>query len=230
MNPLQRLQKIWFTEWFGRTLSPVEKYSILLVDDHRMLLDGIKNLINSLPQFDVTDAATTGNAALELIKKNDYDVLVTDYELPELTGLELIKAARAVHPEIKVIVLSMHDDPSVVRELLRAGVNGYVLKKDAHTTLVEALKKVVEGKRFLSDEISDVLIHLSDGNDEKGVLTAREEEILRLIVKEYSSRQIAEILFISERTVETHRKNILRKTGAGNLVGLIKYAYANNLI
>ncbi len=201
-----------------------------MVDDHRMLVDGLKNLINNLPRFNVADVATSGNMALDLIKRNDYDVIVTDYEMPELTGLELIKAARAVHPEVKVIVLSMHDDPAVVRELLRAGVNGYVLKKDAHTTLVEALQKVMDNKKFLSDEISDVLIQLSDGNEDRGVLTSREEEILRLIVKEYSSRQIAEILFISERTVETHRKNILRKTGAANLVGLIKYAYAHNLI
>lgn len=208
----------------------MEKYSVLVVDDHRILLDGVRNLINSLPQFEVKDFASAGQQALELIKKNDYDILVTDYEIPELTGLELIKAARAVSPEIKVIVLSMHDDPSIVRELLRAGINGYVLKKDTHTTLVEALQKVMSGKRFLSDEISDILIQLSDGSEDKGALTTREEEILRLIVKEYSSRQIAEILFISERTVETHRKNILRKTGSANLVALIKYAYANNLV
>lgn len=223
-------KKIWFTDWFGRTLSPVEKYSVLLVDDHRILLDGVKNLVNTLPHVEVTDTAATGVQALELIKKNDYHLLITDYEIPGLTGLELIKAARAVQPEIKVIVLSMHDDPAIVRELLRSGINGYVLKKDTHNTLVEAIQKVIDNKRFLSDEISDILIQLSDGHEDKGVLTAREEEVLRLVVKEYSSRQIAEILFISERTVETHRKNILRKTGSANLVALIKYAYANNLI
>jgi len=91
------------------------------------------------------------------------------------------------------------------------------------------LKKVVEGRRFLSDEISEILIH-SPEEEEKGTLTSRETEVLRLVAKEFNSRQIAEILFISERTVETHRKNILRKTGASNLVGLIKYAYANNLV
>lgn len=95
--------------------------------------------------------------------------------------------------------------------------------------MTEALAKVMEGKRFLSDEIAEMLIHSTD-EEEKGILTAREVEILRLVAKEYNSRQIAEILFISERTVETHRKNILKKTGAANLVGLIKYAFANNLI
>lgn len=208
----------------------MEKHSVLLVDDHRILLEGVRNLINGLPRFQVKGTASSGGEALRLLKQDDFDILVTDYEVPELTGLELIKAAKAAQPEIKTIVLSMHDDPAVVRELLRAGINGYVLKKDTHTALVDALGKVVEGKRYFSDEISDLLIQLANEPEDPAVLTAREEEILRLIVKEYNSRQIAEILFISERTVETHRKNILRKTGSSNLVALIKFAYAHNLV
>lgn len=208
----------------------MEKHSVLLVDDHRILLEGVRNLINGLPRFQVKGTASSGGEALRLLKQDDFDILVTDYEVPELTGLELIKAAKAAQPEIKTIVLSMHDDPAVVRELLRAGINGYVLKKDTHTALVDALGKVVENKRYFSDEISDLLIQLANEPEDPAVLTAREEEILRLIVKEYNSRQIAEILFISERTVETHRKNILRKTGSSNLVALIKFAYAHNLV
>ncbi len=223
-------KKIWFTNPFSRILSPVSKKSILLVDDHRILLDGVKNLLANSADFEVTGTATTGKEALQLLKSNEYDIMVTDYELPELTGLELIKAAKSVLPEMKIIVLSMHDDPAVVKELLRTGIQGYILKKDTHKTLTDALHKVVANKRYLSDEISDMLIQLADEPDERGALTTREVEILRLVAKEYSSRQIAEILFISERTVETHRKNILKKTGATNLVGLIKYAYANNLI
>ena len=173
--------------------------------------------------------ASGGTEALNFLKKTEYDILVTDYEMPGITGLQLVKAARTLQPEIKIIVLSMHDDPSVVKEMLREGVNGYILKKDSHRTLEEGLKKVMEGKRFLSDDISEILIHAND-EEEKGPLTSRETEVLRLVAKEFNSRQIAEILFISERTVETHRKNILRKTGASNLVGLVKYAYANNLI
>jgi two-component system nitrate/nitrite response regulator NarL len=207
----------------------MKRYSVLLADDHRILLDGLNTLIEGLDSFSVKDMAGNGIQALDLLKKNDYDILVTDYEMPGLTGLELVKAARTLQPEIKIIVLSMHDDPSVVREMLREGANGYILKKDSHHTLQDALNKVMEGKRFLSDDISEILIH-SPEEEEKGTLTARETEVLRLVAKEFNSRQIAEILFISERTVETHRKNILRKTGASNLVGLIKFAYANNLI
>lgn len=222
-------KKTWFKNPFSGILS-MDKRSILLVDDHRILLDGVKNLLANSPNFEVKDTATTGKEALQLLKSNEYDIMVTDYELPEITGLELIRAAKTVLPDMKIIVLSMHDDPSVVRELLRAGIHGYILKKDTHKTLTDALHKVVAGKRFLSDEISDLIIQMADEPEQTGVLTPREVEILKLVAKEFSSRQIAEILFISERTVETHRKNILKKTGATNLVGLIKYAYANNLI
>lgn len=206
------------------------KRSILLVDDHRILLEGVKNLLSGSNQYEVKDTASSGKDALQLIKANEYDILITDYELQDITGLELIKAAKSVLPELKVIVLSMHDDPSVVRELLRAGINGYILKGDTHRTLNEALTKVINNRKYLSDEISEVIVQMTDDPSERGVLTTREVEILKLVAKEFSSRQIAERLFISERTVETHRKNILKKTGVGSLVGLIKYAYANNLI
>ena len=218
---------IWLTKRFGRILEPMKTYSLLLVDDHRIFLEGLKNLIQD--PFVVKDTATSGKEALELIKTSEFDLLITDYEMPGISGLELVKAVRIAQPEIKIIVLSMHDDPSVVKELLRAGVSGYLLKKNTYKNLTEALYKVIEGKRFLSDEIAELLIHTPE-EEEKGVLTSREIEILKLVAKEFNSRQIAEILFISERTVETHRKNILRKSGATNLVGLIKYAYANNLI
>lgn len=217
----------WLSTRFGRILTPVINYSVLLVDDHKILLEGVKSLIKQ--PFEVTGTAASGKEALDLLKAQDFDILITDYEMPDLSGLELIKAARATQKEIKIIVLSMHDDPAIVREILREGVNGYILKKDTHRSLSEALKKLVEGRRFLSDDIAEILIQ-EDPEKEKGLLTNREIEILRLITREFNSRQIAEILFISEHTVETHRKNILRKTGASNLVGLVKYAYANNLI
>lgn len=218
---------IWLSTPFGRILQRMKKHSVLLVDDHPILLEGMKNLIRD--PFEVTHTATSGLAALDYIKLAEFDLLITDYEMPGITGLELVKAARIAQPEIKIIVLSMHDDPAVVKELLRSGVSGYILKKDTYKNLTDALQKVMEGKRFLSDEVAELLINLPE-EEERGVLTSREIEILKLITKEFNSRQIAEVLFISERTVETHRKNILKKTGATNLVGLVKYAYANNLV
>src|SRR5687767_10326083 len=113
----------------------MRRFTVLLADDHRILLDGLSSLIESADSFDVKNIASSGTEALEWLKKEEYDILVTDYEMPGLTGLELVKAAKTLQPEIKIIVLSMHDDPAVVREMLRQGVNGYLLKKDSHRTL-----------------------------------------------------------------------------------------------
>lgn len=207
----------------------MEKYQVLLVDDHPILLEGTKNLINSSGLFAVAGTATNAADATELLKLNNYDILITDYEMPGMSGSELIQIARAAQPDIKTIVLSMHDNSVVVKELLQQGVDGYILKSDAHESIQLALDKITSGKRFLSDEVAELLINNID-EKEQSSLTPREEEIVKLIVKEYSTKQIAEILFISERTVETHRKNILKKTGCANLVALVKYAYNHKLI
>lgn len=124
----------------------------------------------------------------------------------------------------------MHDEVHLVKEILKAGVNGYVLKKDTRNELLQAIREVQVGKVFLSNDINKMLIVNLQNPDEGKLLTDREREILKLIAREFTNKQIAEELFISERTVETHRKNIFKKTGTNSLVGLIKFAYANNLI
>lgn len=124
----------------------------------------------------------------------------------------------------------MHDEVHLVKEILKAGVNGYVLKKDTQNELLQAIREVQAGKVFLSNDINKMLIVNLQNPDEGKLLTDREREILKLIAREFTNKQIAEELFISERTVETHRKNIFKKTGTNSLVGLIKFAYANNLI
>lgn len=220
--------KLWENTYLTR-FKRMEKYKILLVDDHPILLEGSKNLINSSELFEVTFTAKSAESAIELLKSEDFDILISDYEMGDLTGGEVVQIAKVAQPDIKTIILSMHDSPSVVKELLQLGVDGYVLKSDSHESILAALDKVTSGKRFLSDDIASLLI---DGLDQKQLtsLTPREKEIVKLIVKEYSTKQIAEILFISERTVETHRKNILKKTKSSNLVALIKYAYDKKLV
>ena len=123
----------------------------------------------------------------------------------------------------------MHDEAHLVKEILKEGIDGYLIKKDSHNELVNALYNIKAGRNYLSAEINMMLIR-GLNTEEDRLLTDREREILQLIAKEYTNKDIAEELFISERTVETHRKNIFRKTGTNNLVGLIKFAYANNLI
>ena len=203
---------------------------ILLVDDHAILLDGVKNLLDKEEGLHVVGTADSAEKALEFLKTNDVDVVVTDFHMPGMDGLSLVNTIKRIQPDIKTIILSMHDETHLVKEILRAGVNGYVLKKDTHKELLNAIHEVKHGRVYLSSDINRILITNLQNPEEGRLLTDREREILKLIAKEYSNKQIAEELFISERTVETHRKNIFKKTATNSLVGLIKFAYANNLI
>ncbi|SMP29655.1 two component transcriptional regulator, LuxR family [Algoriphagus winogradskyi] len=214
----------------SKTEKLMKKYRILLIDDHKILLEGTQSLLSGLEDYEVAAAASSGKKAIELLKTQDFDILVTDYELPDFSGLEIIKIAHSINPDIKVIVLSMHDDPSVVRDLLKENIDSFVLKNDAHSSLMQALDKVTSGKKYFSDEISEILVRQLNAPTEKSDLSPRETEIIKLIARDFSTKQIAEVLFISEKTVETHRKNILRKIECSTLVGLVNYAHAHNLV
>ncbi|RJE73107.1 MULTISPECIES: response regulator [Reichenbachiella] len=201
----------------------------LIVDDHQMMLDGIEQLLHR--EFDNISIAqaTTLQGAKDLTARKDYDIIVTDYNLPDGDGLTLIKHLKAANSSAKTLVLSMHDEAHLVKEILKSGVDGYILKKDSQHELVTGIKTVLAGKSYVSQDINRILIDNLNITTPK-LLSQREREILELIAKEYTNKKIADELFISERTVETHRKNIFRKTKTNSLVGLIKFAYANDLI
>ena len=208
----------------------MKKHQILLIDDHKILLEGTQRLLSGLEGYEVTATASSGKQAIELLKSQDFDIMVTDYQLPDYSGLDIIKVAHAVNADMKIIVLSMHDDPSVVKELLKANIDSFILKNDAPSSLMQALDKVTAGKKFFSDDISEILVRQINEPSEKNELSPREMEILKLVVRDFSTKQIAEVLFISEKTVETHRKNILRKTDCSSLVSLVNYAHAHSLV
>ncbi|MEL6538755.1 MAG: response regulator transcription factor, partial [Bacteroidota bacterium] len=184
----------------------MSKHRVLLVDDHRIVVDGIKSLVEQRGQFEVVAAAGRPQQALSILQAQPVDILITDYEMPGMSGLELVQQAKAILPELKVIVLSMHEDSAVIRELIKAGINGFVQKKDTHHSLLAALQRVVEGKRYLSAEVSEILMQALEEKPNESSLTPREQEIIKLIVQEHTTKEIASLLFISERTVETHRK------------------------
>lgn len=203
---------------------------ILLVDDHTILLDGIASLLRQEDDLTVIGKVGSAEDALAFLKTNQPDLVITDYNMPGMDGLSLLHTVKRLFPQTKIILLSMHDEVHLVKEILKAGVDGYVLKKDTHKELLNAIRDVRQNKVYLSSDVNKLLITNLNNPDEGKLLTDREREILKLIAKEYTNKNIAEELFISERTVETHRKNIFKKTGTNNLVGLIKFAYANNLI
>lgn len=203
---------------------------IFLVDDHAILLDGIKSLLSKEESLEVCGEANSAEEALDFLKKNQVDLLITDFNLPNMDGLGLVRLVKKISPDTKILMLSMHDETHLVKEILKEGVAGYVLKNDSHKELLQAISAIRTGKIYLSNDINRIIINSLQFPDEERLLTDREREILKLIAKEYSNKDIAEQLYISERTVETHRKNIFRKTKTNTLVGLIKFAYANNLI
>lgn len=203
---------------------------VILVDDHPIMMDGVKSLLSGEEGIEVVFQADDGKKVFDFLLHGEADVVITDFNMPGMDGLSLIHAMKKLHPDMKIIVLSMHDEVHLVKEILRAGVQGYVVKKDTHKELIQAIREVKDGRIFLSNDINKLLMVNLQNPDEGRLLTDREREILKLIAKEYTNKDIAEELFISERTVETHRKNIFRKTGTTSLVGLIKFAYANNLV
>lgn len=219
-----------FLSYLKQVKPSLQLMNILLVDDHAILLDGLENLLKATENFEVVGKEGTVTGALNFLKSNEVDFMITDYNLPDGDGLGLVRTVKRIFPDIKILVLSMHDETHLVKEILKEGVNGYLLKKDSQDELLNALDAIKDGKIYLSNDINNMLIQSLNQPDEQRLLTEREREILKLIAKEYTNKMIAEELFISERTVETHRKNIFRKTKTSSLVGLIKFAYANNLI
>lgn len=203
---------------------------LLIVDDHHIVLDGLKSLFDQDPQFEIIGAASSAEEALLLLPISTPDILLTDYRLPGLTGLELAVLVKGKYPAIKRVILSMHDEGLLVKQILKEGVDGYLLKSIQQSELKMALHQIMDGFPYVSPEITRMMLTGMNSGQPEELLSERERQVLNLIAKECSNKQIAEKLFISERTVETHRKNIFRKTNTTSLVGLIKYAFANNLI
>ncbi len=206
------------------------KHKVLLVDDHPILTDGLKMVFKDDAKFDIIASTHSGTFALAFLKAKPVDLMVADYSMSDMNGIELIKQAKVLCPGLKIIMLTMHDEASVIREVIATGADGYVLKKSAMDDLALAMESVLNGKPYLSAEAGQKLFQLAKQHEPDESLTDREIEVLRLIVKELTSKEIAARLFISDRTVEVHRKNLMRKIKCTNTVGLIKYALAHNLV
>lgn len=203
--------------------------NILLVDDHAIVIDGIESLLKTLPYIHIVGKASGGKQALQILETEHVDLMITDYSMDDMDGATLIPKVKKLRPDVKIIVLSMHDEPPLVQDVLRSGVNGYILKKHTHHELLMAIEIISEGGQFWSAEVNQMLLR-GLKPETNSQITEREMEILKLLTKELTSKDIAEQLFISERTVETHRKNLLRKTNCSSTIGLLNYAYQHKLI
>ena len=214
----------------------MHKIRVIVADDHHILLDGLKVLLQKQKDIEVLGVFRNGGELLNALPDLDPQVAIVDINMPEMDGHTLTKQIKALYPSIHVIVLSMYDDSGHIMDMLEAGASGYLLKNVTDKELTDAIRAVMEGKMYFSSEVSEKIATLAvtqqkrDEQPSLPKLTERELEILRLISAEYSNAEIANQLFISERTVETHRKNMLRKTNNKTIVGLLKYAMEHQII
>jgi DNA-binding NarL/FixJ family response regulator len=208
---------------------------MLLVDDHEIVRDGLKTLMESQHGVDIVAEAENGLEALESCKKNEIDIIVMDVNMPEMDGIQATKAIKEKYPNIKILALTMSDNDVHIRKMIEAGASGYILKNAGRDELKKAFEALMNDQHYFSDSATQsVMMELvrnkgksSAGSDVQ--ITDRELEILGLIIKEHTNQEIAEKLFISVRTVDAHRRNLLQKTGARNTAGLVRYALENNL-
>jgi len=212
---------------------------IHLADDHQIIIHGIQTLLNTVSNFEVVGSSLNGTTIYDDVIKNKADVLVLDISMPEKDGIEVVKEFAEKGFPCKVIILSSYDDLKLIKEIMDLGVSGYLTKQCAGDNIIEAVQAVADGEEYFCESIREKIFSNATRNNPKlntykpnvnPLLTEREIEIIILIALEYSSKEISEQLFISTNTVETHRKNIMKKLKAKNTIGIVKYAMNNHLI
>ena len=208
---------------------------VLIADDHGIVRSGMKLLIDRQPDMEVVAEADDGVAAFEAALAAKPDLCVLDVSMPRMTGLQAARQIRAHLPDTQVLALSMHDDERYVFDALKAGVSGYVLKREVDQALLGAMRAVQRGEAFLTNAVERSLVRDWMSDDSAGPeglvnpLTPREQEVLKLIAEAHTNRQIAETLHLAEKTVESHRANLLRKLGMRDRVELVRYAIRRGL-
>lgn len=205
---------------------------ILIADDHGIVRGGLRLLLERQPDIEVVAEAVDGVEAFEAALAAKPDLCILDVSMPRMTGLQAARQIRAYLPDTAVLILSMHDDERYVFDALKAGAAGYVLKREVDHALLDAVRAVVAGEAFLTNAVERSLIREWMSDDSAGPeepLSPREQEVLKLIAEAFNNKQIAETLHVAEKTVESHRANLLRKLGMRDRVELVRYAIRRGL-
>lgn len=217
----------------------MKKIRILIADDHSVVRSGLRALFKTVPEFTVVGEATDGNEAVTLSTQLNPDVAVIDISMPKLNGIEATRIIKKNNPTIKVLILTIHENEEYAYQMIRAGANGYVLKNAEKKELLTAVRSVAAGDRFFSPGVSKLMIEefvrrVQEEDNQKSfsrrILTNREIEILRYIAQGFTNHQIAEKLFLSVRTVDTHRTHLMRKLDIHDTAGLVRYAIETGLL
>lgn len=210
---------------------------VFIIDDHKMVIEGLQLMLESDTDIVTIGYALNGQDGIEKAKELQPDIILLDINMEGLNGIETCKILQTAYPKGKVIAISMHKESSLIKLMLGNGAKGYVLKNAGQDEVIKAIKTVHEGKTYLGESVNDIIIN-SITHSEKSkhisnpfpTLSRREKDVLELIMKEYTTQEIADKLFISFGTVETHRRNMLNKTGARNTAGLVRIAIEYDLL
>jgi two-component system response regulator NreC len=213
----------------------MNRTKVLLVDDHQIIIDGMKSLLQNSDEIKVAGEANNGREALRVMEILEPDVVLMDIDMPVMNGIDTLKEIGKRFPGVKVIILSMHNEAGMIKSLMNIGAQGYLLKSCTQDELIGAIRKVAGGQPFFSPEVTLSLLK-PDADNHTGfdqqieLLTDRETEILKLIAEGFSNKEIGSKLFISHRTVDTHRTNLMKKLNVSNIAGLISYAIKNGIV
>ncbi len=214
----------------------MEKNTILLVDDHKIIRDGLKLYFEGNDKYEVSAEASNAKDALTLLRENDFDLVITDISMPEMDGIRFTQELKLFKPNQKVMALTMISENQHIKHMLSAGVNGYILKNADKGEIFQAIDTILNDENYFSSEVTKIIMDNMTAKKQpvkklslETPLTRREKEVLELIIKEYSNQEIADSLFISVRTVDAHKRNLLEKTGCKNIAGLVVYAMEHNI-
>jgi two-component system, NarL family, response regulator NreC len=220
-----------------RPQGSLDKIRVLLADDHTILRAGLKMMLNAQPDIETIGEASDGKGAISEAERLSPDVIIMDITMPECNGIEATRQIKRLLPDVRVLILTMHENEEYLFQTLRAGAAGYMLKEAADTDLISAIRVVSGGRFYLSPSaqsmlVSDYLqrVHTGEERDSYGALTEREREILKLVAEGYTNSQIGERLFISPKTVDTHRTHIMDKLNLHSRAELVKYAMRRGLL
>jgi DNA-binding NarL/FixJ family response regulator len=207
---------------------------ILIADDHGVIRAGLRALLEDVPDLQIVGEAADGAAALQLTAELLPDVVLMDISMAGLSGIEATRQIREISPQTRVLALTVHEDESMLREMIRAGAFGYIIKRAAESELIHAIHVISQGHMYVHPEMTSALLkdispHVSQSQIVKEALTPREIEVLRLLAKGYTNRQIAQELHLSQRTVEGHRSSLVSKLGFSSRVELMNYVEENGL-
>ena len=215
-----------------------KKIQVMIVDDHKMFVEGVQAIFSGSKDIEISTAIFDGKDVISALENNpEIQLILLDINLPNLNGLELTKLIKGKFPTVKILVLSMYNNAEYIKEVLKEGASGYILKNTDHEELASAIHTIYNGNTYYSQAVTQTMMNSfakKSGKDNLDIMqvkiSKREKEILALIIKEHTDQEIANILFISLHTVETHRSNLMSKLGVRNSAGLVRVALENNLV